>query len=63
MTTINVTKTTAENVIELLTENEAMSKLIHSGESLMLYTLQALDGTTKLIVNSAIGEDLIITFN
>lgn len=63
MTTFSVTKTTAENVIELLAESEAISKLVHSGESLMLYTLQALDGTTKLIINSAVGENLIIDFN
>ena len=63
MTTFSVTKTTAENVIELLAESEAISKLVHSGESLMLYTSQALDGTTKLIINSAVGENLIIDFN
>lgn len=62
MTTLIATKTNAEEAATILAENEKLAELLHAGESFMVHVINALDGTKKLIINSALGEDLIIDF-
>jgi hypothetical protein len=63
MNNFSVTKTTTELIGELLVENESSLSLVHAGQSLNVYAIEGENGARRLLINSAIGDDIIIDFN